>query len=100
MAQELLPVFHRNSWRMAMASESGESNWQVREQIVEDPVSGLTIQLEVIPGTSAPFRLRLFGGRLPFGNREICFSPCGEKVGAGTTTVGACRPGWLTQLDL
>lgn len=69
--------------------------WTVREQIVEDPASGLTIQFEVMPDGSP--RLRLFGD-LPHGNREIVFDHAGREVGAGTSTQGLCRPAWMTEV--
>lgn len=69
----------------------------IREQIIEDPVSGLTFQFEMKPGSDAPVRLRIFGN-LPFGNREILFDEDGKEAGAGTALVGSCRPSWLKQV--
>lgn len=70
--------------------------WTIKEQIIEDPVSGLTFQFEVKP--CGEFKLRIFGESLTFGNREFDFSPDGREVGAGTFT-GLCRPAWLTKID-
>lgn len=70
--------------------------WSVREQIIEDPASGLTFQFEVMPDGSP--RLRVFGD-LPFGNREFVFNADGEEAGAGTAVGGLCRPAWLCELD-
>lgn len=67
--------------------------WTVREQIVEDPASGLTIQFEVMPDGEP--RLRIFGNALPFGNREIVFDANGIEAGGGTVTAGLCKPSWL-----
>ncbi|AMV17628.1 hypothetical protein VT03_07025 [Planctomyces sp. SH-PL14] len=67
--------------------------WQVKDQIVSDPATGLTIQLETMPGTDAPYRLRLFGD-LPFGNREILFDAAGNEAGSGTLLTGLCKPTW------
>lgn len=65
---------------------------KIREQIIEDPVSGLTIQFEAKDdGTT---RLRLFGN-LPFGNREIVFDTDGQEAAAGVALGGICRPSWL-----
>jgi hypothetical protein len=68
----------------------------IREQIIEDPVSGLTFQFEVMPDGSSRFRIY---GDLPFGNREFIFDENGQEAGAGTALVGLCRPGWLTNID-
>lgn len=67
--------------------------WTVKEQIIEDPVSGLTFQFEVMP--DGEMRFRIFGAALSFGNREIIFNEEGEKAGSGTATRGLCRPAWL-----
>jgi len=69
----------------------------IKEQIVEDLASGLTIQFEVVAdGTT---RLRLYGDSLPFGNRDIVFDGNGEEAGAGTCLAGLCRPAWLTSIS-
>ncbi len=69
----------------------------IREQIIEDPVSGLTIQFVSMPDSDAPVRVRIFGN-LPYGNREILFDKNGEEAGAGTAFGGSCRPGWLREV--
>ena len=66
----------------------------IREQIVDDPVSGLTFQFLLVQGSSAPFRIRVFGA-LPSGNREILFDSKGAQAGAGTSLTGSCRASWL-----
>ncbi len=71
--------------------------WSVREQIIEDPVSGLTFQFVVVPGSDAPKRLLIFGN-LPYGNREILFDERGVEAGAGTALNGSCRPTWLREV--
>ncbi len=81
-----------------MAIKTEAAPWAIPEQIIEDPASGLTFQFEVVPDTSAPLRLRIFGN-LPFGNREILFNSAGKKVGTGTATTGLCRPAWLQDTD-
>ena len=62
--------------------------WSIQEQIIEDPVSGLTFQFEVMPKGDA--RLRVYGD-LPFGNREFIFDSDGREAGAGTAISGLCR---------
>jgi len=81
-----------------MGLKDGAEDWTIKEQIVEDLASGLTLQFEYVPqDKGAPFRLRIFGD-LPFGNREIMFGPNGEKAGAGTALAGSCKPTWLTNV--
>ena len=69
----------------------------IREQIIEDPVSGLAFQFVSMPGSDAPVRLRIFGN-LAYGNREILFDKNGDEAGAGTALSGSCRPSWLCEV--
>ncbi len=80
-----------------MAVKPNAQVCMIKEQIIEDPVSGLTFQFELKPGSDAPVRLRIFGD-LPHGNREILFDQDGVEAGAGTSLVGACRPSWLREV--
>ena len=70
----------------------------IREQIIEDRVSGLILQFEFKPDSDAPIRLHIFGD-LPYGNRQILFDKNGEEAGAETALVGLCRPSWLREVD-
>ncbi len=70
---------------------------KIKEQIIEDPVTGLSFQFAFVPESSAPFRLRIFGD-LPYGNREIIFDKNGEEAGAGTALSGSCHPSWLREV--
>ena len=79
-----------------MSLKEGGRLWSIREQIIEDPVSGLTFQFEVAPDGEP--RLRLYGN-LPHGNREFQFDLEGKEAGAGTHLAGLCKPAWLTSLD-
>ena len=81
-----------------MAVKPDGQQWTVQEQIVEDPASGLTFQFEVIQGSTARYRLRVFGD-IRFGNREILFDNEGKEAGAGTAVSGFCRPTWLCEID-
>ena len=63
--------------------------WTIREQIIEDLVLELTFQFEVMPNGES--RLRIFGDKLRFGNREIIFNSKGAASGSGTATSGLCR---------
>ncbi len=79
-----------------MSVKENAKTWSIKEQIIEDPASGLAFQFEVMPdGTS---RFRVIGSQLPFGNREFVFSDLGEKCGSGTATKGTCRPAWITEI--
>ena len=64
----------------------------LREQIIEDPVSGLTIQIERCDDGEG--RVRLWGN-IPFGNRDLAFDQEGRHVGAGTALRYCHRPSWL-----
>ena len=81
---------------IAMSLKEDGQLWSILEQIIEDPVSGLTLQFEVTPHGEP--HLRIFGD-LPYGNREIVFDTEGKEVGAGTSLAGLCKPAWLTKID-
>jgi hypothetical protein len=65
---------------------------RVREQIIEDAASGLTLQFECDDGR---LRLVLAGTALTVGNREILFDEQGREAGAGTLVGEFRRPHWL-----
>ncbi|MEX1231393.1 MAG: hypothetical protein WEB58_14195 [Planctomycetaceae bacterium] len=79
-------------------NEMTSTGWNVAEQIIEDPVSGLTFQFEIVPGSSARYRLRVFGD-IPFGNREIVFDEFGEYAGGGSFLRGHSKPTWLVPVE-
>jgi len=81
-----------------MALKPDGADWTIKEQIVEDPASGLTFQFEVMPESTARFRLRVFGDALPFGNRQILFGVSGAEAGA-ETACALCKPAWLGPID-
>jgi hypothetical protein len=64
----------------------------IREQIVEDEASGLTLLFECEDGRP---RLVIVGKALPFGNREILFDAEGKEAAAGTLVGKFRRPSWL-----
>ena len=70
----------------------------IREQIIDDPVSGLSLQFVHKPGSDAPFRLFIYGN-LPHGNREILFDQSGAEAGAGTALTGSRRPNWIAKVQ-
>lgn len=67
----------------------------IREQIIDDPVSGLTLQFERYEDGRCV--LRIFGN-LPFGNREIGFEDNGSLGWTGTSLAGKCRANWLKEV--
>jgi hypothetical protein len=64
----------------SMALKPNPGICRVREQIIEDLPSGLTLQFEVIGGGS---RLVMAGSALRFGNREIVFDGEGQVIRIG-----------------
>jgi hypothetical protein len=68
----------------------------VREQIVEDPASGLVLQFECSDGR---LRLVIAGGKLPFGNREIMFDSEGRETASGTLLGQFRKPSWLKPIS-
>jgi hypothetical protein len=63
----------------------------VREQVVEDLPSGLTLQFEAFEGG---VRLTIAGKALP-SNREIVFDTEGGAVKTGASKLAFRRPSWL-----
>ena len=55
---------------------------QIKEQFIDDAVTGLTLMFRVTPSGEA--RLHLLGSILPFGNRDFQFDGNGELAGTGT----------------
>jgi len=69
----------------------------IKEQIIHDPASGLTIQFESAPDGTP--RLRVYGQNLEFGNRDFAFDGSGDLVGRGTALAGPNRPTIRVNLD-
>jgi hypothetical protein len=67
----------------------------IREQIVEDHASGLTLLFECENGRA---RLVIASKALPYGNREIVFDNDGNEAGAGTLVGKFRRPSWLKEV--
>ena len=70
----------------------------IREQIITDLVTGLTLQFETVDDGTA--RLRIYGDSLPFGNREIIFDKDGGEAGSGVALAGPCRASWLEEVEV
>lgn len=78
----------------------GAAPLTIQEQIIEDPITGLTFKFEVNPGaTDAPYRMIVFGD-FPYGNnREFLFDHEGRSGGRGTYCGCACpSPTWLKEV--
>lgn len=69
---------------------------QIREQILRDDVTGLTLQFEV--DGSGCTRLTIYGEALEFGNRELGFED-GKFSFAGTFVGAKCKPAWMMPVD-
>ena len=67
----------------------------IREQIVEDPATGLILQFECEDGRT---RLVIAGVALALGNREILFDTEGKEAAAGTLIGEFRRPSWLKRV--
>ena len=76
----------------AMPVKPNGNQCAIREQIVEDLASGLTLLFECENGHA---RLVIAGKSLPYGNREIIFDHDGREAGAGTLVGKFRRPSWL-----
>ncbi len=81
-----------------MAEKPNGESIRLREQIIEDEVSGLTIQIERTPNGEG--RVRLFGN-IPFRHRDFAFDRDGRLVGTGTGTCSTCASptSWLKVVD-
>ncbi len=76
-----------------MAIKPNAQTCLIKEQIVEDEVTGLTLQFERRDDGST--KLRIYGLSLPFGNREIVFDAEGKPEGSGVFLGELSRPSWL-----
>lgn len=71
----------------------GAKDWTIKEQIVRDPVSGLTLQFDVC--SDGAMRLRIFGDGIPYGNREIGFGSDGTREWSAVGVKRAPIAGWV-----
>lgn len=75
-----------------MGLAQATAQWIVREQLIDDDVSGLALKFE-FTATGDPV-LRIFGAYLPHGNREVRFTPDGRVKYMATSVLGIERPNW------
>ena len=69
-------------------------DWSIKEQLVNDSVTGLSLRFGVSEGHGVKFhKLTIIGDDLPFGNRDLYFTEDGLFDGGGTGTAGACDLG-------
>ena len=61
---------------------------QIKEQIINDLVTELTLIFRAFPNGEA--QLQLLGDNLPFGNRDFQFKD-GKLVGTGTGVKNCCK---------
>jgi hypothetical protein len=58
---------------------------KILEQVLLEDASGLTLEFVVVEGDEKfPYRIRIYGKNLPYGNREIFINREGKIDGAGT----------------
>jgi hypothetical protein len=62
---------------------------KIKEQIIHDPITSLTLVFRVTPSGEA--RVHLSGDILPFGNRDFQFDKEGNEAGAGTGLCPNCH---------
>jgi len=55
----------------------------IKEQLIDDPVTGLMLMFRVTPNGEA--RLHLVGDALPLGNRDFQFDVNGKLAGTGSS---------------
>ena len=73
-----------------MPPKEGETVCHIKEQIIEDPVTGLTIQFEAVPG--GEYRVRLFTPVIPLGTANTLFDKEGTRWARGTLTTAYADP--------
>jgi len=61
----------------------------IKEQIINDLVTGLTLIFRVAPNEESG--LQLLGDNLLFGNRDFQFDKDGRLVGTGTGVRNCCK---------
>ena len=62
---------------------------QIKEQLINDLVTGLTLIFRVTPNGEAS--LQLLGDNLPFENRDFQFDRDGRLTGTGTGVRSCCK---------
>ena len=82
-----------------MAIKPNAKVCSISEQIIEDLVTGITLQFVKYENHRGEDQVKLtLYGDFPFGNREIIFDKDGKECASGTATNGPCRPSWLQEV--
>ena len=82
-----------------MALKPNGKTCQIKEQIIEDLVTGLTLKFSAYDEeANLGYKLTLVGEVLPYGNRDFIFQKDGNFDGTGTSKIGVCRPSWLEEI--
>ena len=82
-----------------MALKPNAKDCIIKEQIIEDIPSGLTLQfVNRGPDAELACHITIYGNILPFGNRNLVFTKDGVFDGGGTATGGSCKPNWLRKI--
>lgn len=62
-----------------------ENKFTINDQVVADPLSGLTFEFKTIDMKEGKlFKISIYGDNLPFGNRDLYFNENGVFDGTGT----------------
>jgi hypothetical protein len=77
-----------------MTSNLEDGMCAVREEIIEDEASGLTLKFE--QDEAGTTRLRIQGDQA-FGDREIFIDADGHEAGEGNALTPLCCPSWLRE---
>ncbi len=77
-----------------MASTQKNVMFAVREEIIEDHASGLTLQFE--QDEAGTTRMRIHGDQAS-GDREIHIGAADDVVEAGAVLTSTCCPSWLRE---
>jgi hypothetical protein len=81
-----------------MAEKPAGLRFSIKEQILEDPVTGITFQFFAVPGQEeTPFRLRIFGN-VPYVDHEFVFDREGVIRERETILMRRPKPTWLKEL--
>ena len=79
-----------------MAVKPNAKDCVIKEQIIEDRVTGLTIQIRKYSEESGGCQISLHGKCLRFGNRNFVFNEDGALNGTGNRNRGAMHPVLVT----
>lgn len=79
-----------------MAIKPDAQKIEILEQIIEDEVSGVTLQFQKRPDGECAIYMY---GDFRFGNRTFVFDATGELAGTGTHTAQCPRPTFIREVQ-